>query len=95
MHRHLANKLFSHAHNCFQTLLHIRRGRCPGRDADAHGRAPPPGGAARPAGAFLLHRRDHPPGSVVVTKRNHHLIQDHIVEDGIASGVQPFGKTAG
>ena len=54
-----------------------------------------PDGAATPAGAILLYGMDDPPCFLIITKVDHHLVDHYVVENRIAGGCQPFGKTGG
>src|SRR5262245_38690646 len=74
-----------------EAALDVNRGGGPGGDADAHGGAPLPGGAAAPAGAVGLDAGDHPAGGGVVAEGDEDLVEDDVVEHGVARRAQTRG----
>jgi hypothetical protein len=72
---------FGHGRNA--PLDIIVRGR-PTGNADSHGRLPLPLRASAPAGALVLHACDDPSGVLVTAKGYQHLVEDHVVKDGVA-----------
>src|SRR5205807_7485093 len=73
--RHWITLLARAAQVCLQTCVHVRLGRRPTRDADAHRGPTVPDRPAAPARAIPLHRLADVPRVVVAAERYLPLIQ--------------------
>src|SRR6266496_1636569 len=75
-------------------LVDVVVGRVPATDADAHGRAPAPGGGAAPAGPLALDRGDDRLGAGRVPEVHHDLVENDVVEHAEPGLAHPVGETA-
>ena len=76
--------------NCCCRARDVVLGCRPRADADAHRRPPAPGRAAAPAGTAVLDQVDSASRSIVVSERDHDLVQDDVVQDFDPRVLQPF-----
>ncbi len=78
--------------DCSDGPIDVLERRAEVRDRDAHRVLAAPVGAAEPARPVALHALDHGPRRLAVAEAHEHLVQDDVVEDRCAAGLERSGE---